>query len=120
MRTIRDLLVKEETVWVYLNNEDACKAFYKQAYEEGFNFGDLPYEEWRTGSVIAVNADGSMAHLPLFIWTSAFDKNGWRGIKRSHTPIDYARYSAGEEDYFCKTSHFQPVHPVIDGSFEIM
>ena len=42
MRTIRELVEKEKTAWMYLESEEVCKAFYKQAHEEGFYFGDLP------------------------------------------------------------------------------
>ena len=105
MRTIKELLANEKTVWMYLSSEDVCKAFYKQAYEEGFHFG-IPYEQWVIGYVVAVHEDGTMGHLPLFIWTNAFGSNGWLGISGSHTPIDYRLYSTGERDYICKSSHF--------------
>lgn len=112
MRTIKELLVKDKIVWMYLDNEDVCKAFYKQAHEEGFHFGNLPYEKWATGYVVAVHDDGEMGHLPMFVWTMAFGSNGWRGIEGSHTPIDHQLYMAGEEDYICKRSHFSGVQYV--------
>ena len=45
MRTIKELVEKEKIVWMYLESEEVCKVFYKQAHEEGFYFGDLPYEQ---------------------------------------------------------------------------
>lgn len=109
MRTIRDLLANEESVWMYLKSEDDCKAFYKQAHEEGFRFGDMPYEQWVVGHVVTVHSNGHMGHLPLFVWTAAFGPDGWRGIKGAHTPIDYARYAASEANYICTSSHFKRV-----------
>ena len=118
MRTIKELVEKEKIVWMYLESEEVCKAFYRQAHEEGFHFGDLPYEQWATGYVVAVHDNGRMGHLPIFIWTMAFGSNGWRGIEGSHTPVDYRLYMTGEQDYICKTSHFRGVMIVGDNGQE--
>lgn len=115
MRTIRELLVNEKVVWMYLDNEEVCRDFYRQAHEEGFHFGDLPYEKWVTGYVVAVHANGEMGHLSMFVWTLSFAGKGPCSIRGSHTPVDYQLYMAGEEDYICKSSHFTGVQYVGGG-----
>ena len=67
MRTIKELVEKEKIVWMYLESEEVCKAFYRQAHEEGFYFGDLPYEQWATGYVVAVYDEVTVGYYPYSV-----------------------------------------------------
>ena len=100
MRSIRELLENEETVWVYFDSEELCEEFFRS--EDGLYFGELPRDRWKTGNVIAVHRDGSMGHLPLFIWLMSFGA----GRERCPVKVDYRRFISGEEDYLCRSSHF--------------
>ncbi len=98
MRSIRKLLKSEETVWVYFDSHELCEEFFRR--EEGFRFGELARDKWKTGHVIAVHRDGTMGHLPLFIWLMSF-RGGDCPVK-----VDYRRFAAEKEDFLCRSSHF--------------
>ncbi|MBR3666429.1 MAG: hypothetical protein IKN66_04620 [Ruminococcus sp.] len=100
MRSIRELLENEETVWVYFDSEELCEEFFRS--EEGLYFGELPRDRWKAGKVIAVHRDGSMGHLPLFIWLMSFSA----GIESCPVKVDHRRFIGGEEDFFCHIPHF--------------
>ena len=106
MKQLRELLAGDDTVWVYLKNEEVCRQFYRQAKEEGFRFGYIPFEQWAFGFVVALHSDGTLAHLPLRIWTASFTNGKWNSTPGSHTPVDYSRFISGEDDYRCKDSYF--------------
>ena len=100
MRSIRKLLKSEETVWVYFDSHELCEEFFRR--EEGFRFGELARDKWKTGHVIAVHRDGTMGHLSLFIWLMSFSA----GIESCPVKVDYRRFIGGEEDFFCHIPHF--------------
>ncbi|WP_296725411.1 hypothetical protein [Ruminococcus sp.] len=102
MRTIREILSEEEKVWLYFDSEELCRQFYE---ETEFRFGDLPKEKWKTGYVIGVHSDGSMGHVPLFVWCMSFSSDSPSIPKR----IDYRKFISGEGDYYCKESHIKGV-----------
>ena len=101
MRNIKELVASEEKVWLYFRTKEICKEFFVRAKEEGFNFGQLPYEKWVCGTVIAIYGDGRMGHLPLFIWTMSF-KSAVQGTPKR---IDYEKYANGDDDYICREAH---------------
>lgn len=107
MKNIRDLLEKEECVWLYLEDDAACEAFFTETAENGFGFGDLPRNEWVGGKFIALHADGQMGHLPAFIWHAAI--NGRGRIGNAKPCIDYRRFKAGDEDPGCREAHLSAV-----------
>ena len=53
-RSITALVKDAPRVWLYLSSPELCRKFYEQAREEGFHFGDLPYEQWAVGYVIGI------------------------------------------------------------------
>ena len=103
MRNIRELLEKEECVWLFLENDAVCDEFFEEADKNGFSFRDLPREKWVRGKFIALHADGRMGHLPLFIWYETI--NSHRRIEGSKPCIDYRRFKAGEADYDCREAN---------------
>lgn len=100
MRKIRELLETEEKLWIYFDSPELCQRFYD---EDNFRFGDLPAEKWKTGFVIAVHRDGTMGHLPIFIWCMSFSSDTADCPQR----IDYKRFIEGAEDKLCHSSHFK-------------
>ena len=102
MRSIRDLLKNDEKVWVYLDSSETWEKFVRMAVDEGFSFGKLPADEWKSGYIAAVHSNGSMGHLPLFIWCMSFAKD-----MPSVRKADFKRYIEGEEEYSCESSHFK-------------
>ena len=101
MHNIKEFVSSKEKVWLYFRTEEICKEFFVKAKEEGFNFGEFPYEKWVPGILIAIHSDGRMGHLSLFIWTMSFNANVQGTPKR----IDYEKYANGEEDYLCHEAH---------------
>ena len=98
MRTIKQLVEKEETVWVYLDNKEIGKEFLHQARAEGFRCGGMTWDY-----VMAIHSDLTVAYLPIFIWYRSYCGK----VGGTPTRIDYEKYQSGEEDYFCYTSHFR-------------
>ena len=106
MRTIREMLGSDENVWVYLNNEDTWKEFARMAAAEGFHFGELPFEKWAFGYVVAVHNNGDMGHLPLFIWYRSFSADS------CPRKVNFSLYISNKDDYCCNTSHFKALRSV--------
>lgn len=73
-KTIKQLVANREKVWVYLESETICKKFFKQAKMENFSFGELPYEKWVCGTLIAVHSNGQMGHAPYFVYSLLHSK----------------------------------------------
>ena len=108
MRTIREMLGNDEKIWVYLKNEDTRKEFAQMAAAEGFHFGELPFESWAFGYVVAVHSDGDMGHLPLFIWCSSFAADADSCPRK----IDFSLYLNDQDDHCCYTSHFRSLRSI--------
>ena len=102
MRTIREMLGTDEKVWVYIDSRETWERFASKALAEGFHFGVLPFERWRSGYVIAVHKSGEMGHLPLFAWCMSFSGN----CTGSPVKMDMRKYLDGEKDYICHVPHF--------------
>lgn len=91
-RTLKQLVSEKEKVWVYLDSEEVCRCFFEQANAEGFCFGNLPYSEWVTDSLIAVHSDGQMGHPPYFVRMK---------LRSENTDIvDYRKYSENSGDIY--------------------
>lgn len=101
MRTIRNLVKTNENVWVYLGNEEICRIFYDMAEKEGFGFDELPREKWKTGKAVSVHQNGSMGHIPMFLWISSFTS----GKNNSPEKIDFRKYIENDADSRCINSH---------------
>ena len=88
-RTLRQLVSEKEKVWVYLESAEICSEFFSQARAEGFSFGNLPYGEWVTGTLIAIHSDGQMGHAPYFAYSM---------LHSDRTDIvDYRKFTEGKE-----------------------
>ena len=105
MRTIREMLGNDEKVWVYLSNEDTWKEFAQMAAAEGFHFGELSFESWAFGYVVAVHSNGDMGHLPLFIWCRSFLAD----VGNCPQKVDFKRFINSHDDWLCKEPHFSSV-----------
>lgn len=104
MRTLKQLAEREGRLWVYLDNEKVGKAFLRQAQEEGFRFCDgRPLHSISWQYVFGLHSDMTVWYVSLFNWTLSFAGN----VKGTPARVDYEKYMAGEEDYFCHTSHFR-------------
>ena len=103
MYTIKNLLGDKEKIWLYLDNDQTCKKFFEMANAEGYTFGNLPYEKWVTGNIIAIHSDGDMGHLPIFAWCMSFKPD----IRKVPIRYDFAKYISGEKDYICYETHIK-------------
>ena len=110
MKNIRELLEKEEYVWLYLEDDAACDELFAEAAENGYGFGALPRNEWVRGKFIALHADGQMGHLPAFVWHAAI--YGRDRIGGAKPCIDYRRFKAGDADPECREAHISAVRAV--------
>ena len=88
---LRDIL--RGRIYIFLKDRETCQAFYEQAEEEGFTFGGrIRPTDSPTDDIIAVDSDRTLAHVN-FVGHMAFQAG-------TITRIDYARYIAGEEDFY--------------------
>ena len=106
MRTITELVREYGDLWVYLNGEAVSGRFLRDAEREGFSLSNgTPPTQTNRGYVMAVHGNGTLAHLPLFVW--------WRSFHGTKAPvgakIDYERYVGGEADFICRACHFERV-----------
>lgn len=83
-------------VYVFLANEDICRAFYAQAESEDYHFGETKPTDMPAWDIIAIEKDHRL-RLTGFVGHMAFDnpKRYVGGLSR----VDYAKYIAGEEEY---------------------
>ena len=93
MRTIKQLISKENKVYFFMNSEDTCLRFYQDAEAEGISFGvEKPTEKDPT-DIIALLPDGKLCYV------------GWAGhmcyynCKEGVIRIDYEKYANGDQEY---------------------
>ena len=94
MRTIRELIGKEEKVYILLRNKPIRYRFMADAAMEGITYGDgIPFTDREVEDIMALQSDGTVCFL------------GWAGHMCYHYSegsvlrIDYKRYISGAEDY---------------------
>ena len=94
MRTIRELVGKEEKVYILLRNKPICYRFMADAAMEGITYGDgTPATDREVEDIMALTPDGTICFL------------GWAGrmcyrLRKEHTlRIDYEKFITGAEDY---------------------
>ena len=94
MRTIRELIGKEEKVYILLRNKPIRYRFMADAAMEGITYGDgTPATDREVEDIMALTPDGTICFL------------GWAGHMCYHHSegsvlrIDYERYISGAEDY---------------------
>ena len=103
MRTLKELAEKEGRVWLFCRDQHTGMAFFRQAKEEGFRWGDgspLTSPTWRY--VVGVHSDLTVWRVSLFNWTLSYRAS----VGGTPLRVDYARYRAGEEDFLCRGSRF--------------
>ena len=91
--TLKKLTEEAEKVWIYLDSKETYIRFYRQAYSEGFGFGNLKFSDWVIGGdLIAVHSDGQMGHGGFA---------SYLGVSLHKTKVvDYRRYADGEKDFY--------------------
>ena len=94
MRTIRELIGKEEKVYILLRNKPIRYRFMADAAMEGITYGDgVPATDREVEDIMALTPDGTICFL------------GWAGhmcyrLRKEHTLcIDYEKFITGAEDY---------------------
>ena len=98
IETLRDILSGD--VWVYLKDSEICRKFYEEAESEGFRFGDILPTQSPVGRVIAVHEDKSLGHVGCYGHMRFFMCPGTSDADRKLHRIDYAKYNAGEKDFY--------------------
>lgn len=105
MRKIKDLLVTNEKVWFYLEDDDTLKThFANELSSEGFSFSDgSPLTLENVGRIMAVSSSGQITYVSLIAWTASFEEgNGSCGIHHSFAQIpkvNYSQYINDTDDY---------------------
>lgn len=94
MRTIRELIGKEEKVYILLRNKPIRYRFMADAAMEGNTYGDgTPATDREVDDIMALCPNGTICFL------------GWAGhmcyrLRKEHTlRIDYEKFITGAEDY---------------------
>ena len=94
MRTIRELIGKEEKVYILLRNKPIRYRFMADAAMEGITYGDgTPATDREVEDIMALTPDGTICFL------------GWAGhmcyrLRKEHSlRIDYEKYMSDAEDY---------------------
>ena len=93
MRTIKQLISKENKVYFFMNSEDICHRFYRDAEAEGISFGGENPTGKEPTDIIALLPNGEICYV------------GWAGhmcyynCKEGVIKIDYEKYANGEEYY---------------------
>ena len=97
MRTIKELIGKEEKGYILLRTKAIRYRFMSDATLEGITYGDgVPATDREVDDIMALRPDGTICFL------------GWAGrmcyhnSKGSVLRIDYERYIAGSEDYLIR------------------
>lgn len=94
MRTIKQLVGKEQKVYIVLKNKAIQYRFMSDAEYEGITFGDnVKPTERSIDDIMALRSDGTICYL------------GWAGRmcyhnrKRNILRVDYEKYISGEDNY---------------------
>lgn len=95
---VMDLVRGKGEAYIFLANEEIGAGFMKDAGAEGFVFGDgVSAADRKAGDIMLIGEDRRLCYVG-YLGHMAFKtgkKNG-KPIDR----IDYAKYIAGEKDYF--------------------
>ena len=97
MRLLKNLVEKNNQVWIYCENRDLQEKFLKQAEDEGFLAlnGQKPTELFRH-QLYGINDDLTMGYLSAMIWSLTFQK-----CPDHIARVDYGKYISDEDDYMC-------------------
>ena len=105
MRTLTSLLKEQEAVWIYCESDDLQKKFLQQAEKEGFiaRNGSRP-TELALQRFYGINSGMTMGYISNLIWfmSAKCEDSGNR-------KIDYGKFSSGEKDYLCHSTHIKSV-----------
>lgn len=94
MRTIRELIGREDKIYILLSSKPIRYRFMSDAALEGITYGDgVPATDREVEDIMALRPDGTICFL------------GWAGHMCYHHSegsvlrIDYERYISGDPDY---------------------
>lgn len=93
MRTIRNLINKDDTVYILVRGEDTRLQLIQDAVKEGFFDGKtMEYMLYIVEDIVALSSAGQLLRL------------GWAGHvhyhnKKNKIRVDYRKYIQGDEDY---------------------
>ena len=120
MRTTKQLLENNNKVWIYFSSDEAKDAFYEDAASTDirlhFSKGEFVKRE-NIGTLMSLSANGEMAYVSMMVWNYSFlsPQSGIDPIShemiRNHPKIDYAKFTAGDNDYFINKNPFRPATP---------
>lgn len=93
-----DMVKGKGAVYVYCRDTDTCNMFAQNADKEGVRFGDgVSATARKLDGIMCLHEDGTIAY-PGYIGHMAFAVGQKDG--KAAERIDYAKYAAGEEDYY--------------------
>ena len=113
MRTIKELLERNERVWIYLKDKETKRDFVRELSEYGATY--LNGSQITAGNcspIMAVHCNMKVAHLMILIWNASFSSSFEKCASQelAHVlKVDYAKYREGERDYLCERSAFVPI-----------
>ncbi|MCR5202454.1 MAG: hypothetical protein K6D02_05120 [Lachnospiraceae bacterium] len=113
MRTIRELISNNETVWFYLSNEEAKNLFYEEAKELNLHLKDEDtIKRELISDRMAVHSDCTLWYISIMVWHNSYnikeDDTGNNAKVRSCPKIDYLKYKNGDDDYLLTKSVYTP------------
>ena len=98
-RTLKALTKMDGRVYVYLENDEAGKAFLAQAEAEGLLFEDVAAPTSRPyATVMAINHDSTLNYVGangMIAFRAGADTIGGEKLIR----VDYEKYASGAENY---------------------
>jgi len=113
MRTIKNLTSNHERVWFYLKDKETEDLFVRDLNEMGATYlNGKKISPSNCSPIMAVHADGKVAHLMIMIWNASFSPTFKEHCSKSLAnaiKVDYAKYIGGDSDYICHTSEFVPI-----------
>lgn len=93
-RTVRELSMLGEKVYVYLKDESTGETFLQAAEAEGFTFGDGAKPTQRHwSSVMAVDSDGTIHYV------CAMGMMGFGAKAKEILRVDFAAFYRGDGEY---------------------
>ena len=105
MRTIEELLRRNERVWFYLKDAETKASFVQEINSLGCRYLNGESLDVTTCyHVMAVHSDRRLAQVKIFIWNSSF-----QGAEFTPFPlrVDYHKLITGAQNWECTASGFE-------------
>jgi hypothetical protein len=93
MRTVRQLITEDKSVYIYLRNRAIAYRFLSDAEREGIPFGTKPATMAKPAKVFSLRPDGTTWYLTGFVSHMRY------GHASDAVRIDYEKYVDGEAYY---------------------